>query len=144
MSDGAGGIGSVSNGAASLGGFDARLQAAQMGRLQAQVQEAAGAADKVRAESAGKMDPKETARLQKVSKDFESIFLAYMLKTMRQSVDKEDGLVEESQGEQIFGEMRDEELSKNMANAGGIGLSRLLVEQLKQTIETQKSHENQV
>ena len=139
MSDGIGGIGASPN--SGLGGFEGRMQAAQMGRLEAQVQEAAGAADKARAAAAGKMDPKETARLQKVSKDFESIFLAYMLKTMRQSVDK-GGLVEESQGEEIFGEMRDEELSKGMANAGGIGLSRLLVEQLKQSIQTQKASQH--
>ncbi len=81
------------------------------------------------------MDPKEAAKLQKVSKDFESIFLGYMMKTMRESVAK-GGLWGDSQGEQIFSEMRDEELSKGMANAGGIGLSRLLVEQLKQSLKT--------
>jgi flagellar protein FlgJ len=120
-----------------MAGFEARLQAAQMGRLDAEVKQAAGAVDKLRTETAGsaKMEPKEAARLQKVSRDFESIFLAYMLKTMRQSVDK-GGLMGESQGEEIFGEMRDEEFSKGMANAGGIGLGRLLMDQLKQSLKT--------
>ena len=120
---------------ASLGAFDARMQAAQMGRMEAQVRQAASAVDSVKAKAAGKIDPKEAAKLQKVSRDFESIFLAYMLKTMRSTVEK-GGLLAENQGEQIFSEMRDEELSKGMANAGGIGLSRLLVEQLKQSLKT--------
>jgi flagellar protein FlgJ len=117
---------------ANLGAFEARMQSAEMGRLDAQLRQAAGAVDKAKAST--KMDPKEAAKLQKVSRDFESIFLAYMLKTMRSSVDK-GGLIPESQGEQIFSEMRDEEFSKGMANAGGIGLSRLLVEQLKQSLK---------
>ena len=134
-----GGLGPLQGSSPTSAAFEARLQAAQMSRLDAQLQQAAGAADKARLQGAtpgaatSKMDPKEAARLQKVSRDFESIFLAYMLKTMRQSVDK-GGLMGESQGEQIFSEMRDEEFSKGMANAGGIGLSRLLVEQLKKSL----------
>lgn len=117
----------------SLGGFEARLQAADMGRLDAQLARAAGAADKAQAASSTASDA-DKAKLIKVSKDFESIFLAYMLKTMRQSVPK-GGWLEESQGEEIFSSMRDEELSKGMAEAGGIGLSKLLVDQLKQSLQ---------
>ena len=132
MSDSAG-IGGLNG--PSLGAFEARLQAAEMGRLDSQLAQLSGAADKAQATTAtGKADAAETAKLTKVSKDFESIFLAYMLKTMRQSVPKE-GLMEESQGEEIFSGMRDEELSKGMANAGGIGLSKLLVDQLKQSLK---------
>jgi flagellar protein FlgJ len=118
----------------STGAFEARLQNASMGRLEAQVRQAAGAVDQVKAQATSKMDPKEAAKLQKVSRDFESIFLAYMLKTMRGTVEK-GGLLPANEGEQIFSDMRDEEVSKGMANAGGIGLSRLLVEQLKQSLK---------
>lgn len=132
MSESAG-IGGLNG--ASLGAFEARLQAAEMGRLDSQLAQISGAADRAQAKSAtSKADAAETAKLTKVSKDFESIFLAYMLKTMRQTVPKE-GLMEESQGEEIFSGMRDEELSKGMANAGGIGLSKLLVDQLKQSLK---------
>ena len=117
----------------SLGAYEARLQAAEMGRLDLQLAQAAGAADKAQAAAGAKPDA-EAAKLVKVSKDFESIFLAYLLKTMRQSVPKE-GLMEESQGEEIFSGMRDEELSKGMAKAGGIGLGKLLVEQLQQSLK---------
>ena len=117
----------------SLGAYDARLQAAEMGRLDLQLAQVAGAADKAQASASAKPNA-EMAKLVKVSKDFESIFLAYMLKTMRQSVPKE-GIMEESQGEEIFSSMRDEELSKGMANAGGIGLGKLLVDQLKQSLK---------
>jgi flagellar protein FlgJ len=114
--------------------FAARMEAAQMERLQAKLQATAGSVEKASAKAAGKMEPGEAAKLQKVSKDFESIFLAYLMKTMRQAVPKSD-FMGQSQAEQIFGEMRDEELSKGMAEAGGIGLSRLLVEQLKKSLE---------
>lgn len=134
MSESAG-VGSIQS--PNMAAFEARLQAAQMGRLDAELQKAASTADKLKAEAKGAatLDPNEAARLQKVSRDFESIFLAYMLKTMRQSVQK-GGLMGESQSEEIFSEMRDEELSKGMANAGGIGLSKLLVEQLQQSLKS--------
>jgi len=71
--------------------------------------------------------------LVKVSRDFESIFLDYMLKTMRQTIPKSD-LFGDSQADQIFSSMRDEELSKRMAQAGGIGLANIMINQLKRHI----------
>jgi Rod binding domain-containing protein len=81
-------------------------------------------------------DPKELARLRKVSQDFESLFLSYMMRVGRESGMK-GGFMGQTQGEQIFTEMRDDELAKHMANAGGIGLSKLLVEQLTRTLQQQ-------
>jgi flagellar protein FlgJ len=72
-------------------------------------------------------------KLVKVSRDFESIFLGYMLKTMRDTVPK-GGLLDSSNEQEIFTSMHDEELAKSLSQAGGIGLGRMMVEQLKKSI----------
>jgi len=69
------------------------------------------------------------AQLQKVSRDFESIFLSYMLKQMRRTVPETD-LVGKTIAKDIFYEMHDEELSRELAKAGGIGLAAILYKQL--------------
>ncbi len=129
--EGIGGAGDLS--ALNQAQMDARWAAAQSGRAEAAMRQVAGAAEKAVA-SKGGVPSAEMAKLQKVSKDFESVFLAYLLKSMRQTVPKSD-LLGDSQGSKIFGELRDEELAKNMASSGGIGLSRLLVEQLKRSLK---------
>jgi flagellar protein FlgJ len=74
----------------------------------------------------------KTAYLQSiknVSKQFESIFLGYMLQQMRKTV-PEDPIFGNSAAKNIFSDMHDEALSKEMANAGGIGLAAMLYKQL--------------
>ena len=115
--------------------LQARFETAQNERLMAATQIAAGRADKA---SAGAKTPAEKAaaeqKLVKVSKDFESIFLGYLLKTMREAVPKSD-FFGHTRDEEIFGSMRDEEMAKNMAQGGGIGLAKMMVAQLKKTME---------
>ncbi len=88
------------------------------------------------AASTGRVDPKELASLRKASQDFESLFLSYIMKVGREATLK-GGFMGHSQGEEIFTEMRDDELAKHMAHAGGIGLAKLLVEQLSRTLAAQ-------
>jgi flagellar protein FlgJ len=111
-----------------------RLEASQAENVMRQAQADAGkAADATK----GAKSPEEKAaamkQLVKASKDFESIFLGYLLKTMRATVPKSD-LMGHSQADDIFESMRDEELSKGMAQAGGIGLAKLMVDQMKRDI----------
>ena len=82
------------------------------------------------------VDPQQIAQLRKVSQDFESVFLSYMMKVGRDTTSK-GSFWGHTQGEEIFTEMRDDELAKNMAKAGGIGLANLLVEQLTRTLQEQ-------
>lgn len=111
----------------SMSAWSARLEAAQSARGAAEVQQAA---DSLNAAASGSdKDPKELAQLRKVSRDFESIFLSYMMKTMKEAIPKNDFLGQ-SEGEKIFTEMKDDELAKGMAKAGGIGLGKLLEQQL--------------
>jgi flagellar protein FlgJ len=68
-------------------------------------------------------------KLRETCEAFESIFLNMMLSTMRKTIP--DGeLVEKSNATSTFESMLDEEYSKTMAKAGGIGLADVLYKQL--------------
>src|SRR5450759_2026792 len=60
------------------------------------------------------------ARIKSVSRDFESIFLGYMLQQMRKTI-PEDSLMGNSPAKDIFMGMQDEEMAKELSRAGGIG-----------------------
>lgn len=68
--------------------------------------------------------------LKKACQDFETIFVQMMFKNMRSTV-PQDGLLEKSQAESIFEGMLDEEFSKKVAGAGGMGIGDLLFNQLQ-------------
>lgn len=82
-------------------------------------------------------DSKYMEQLKKVSKDFESIFLGYMLKQMRKTV-PEDPIFGNSNAKDIFESMYDDATSKELSKAGGIGLASILYKQLA-TIQTGKT-----
>ncbi len=69
-------------------------------------------------------------RLERTCAEFESIFITYMLKSMRNTV-VEGGLLVKSNEGKIFNSMFDEKLGQGIANSGGIGLGKMLFEQLK-------------
>jgi peptidoglycan hydrolase FlgJ len=77
-------------------------------------------------------------QLQNVSRDFESIFLSYMLKQMRKTV-PEDPLMGNSNAKEIFSDMYDEALSKELAKAGGIGLAAMMYKQFSATENAKKA-----
>ncbi len=72
---------------------------------------------------------KDDAKLKATCKDFESMFLNYMYTQMRETV-PENTLYGSSSGEKIMQSMLDTELTKNMANAGGIGIANMIYKQL--------------
>jgi flagellar protein FlgJ len=76
---------------------------------------------------------KKEEKLKKVCEDFESLFLNYMIKEMRNTVHKYD-LVEKSNAMKIYESMKYENLAKEISHNGGIGLAQLLYENLKQEI----------
>lgn len=67
--------------------------------------------------------------LKKAVADFESLLISQMLKAMRETVDK-DSLFGGGRAEEIYTSMLDDELSRNIASSGGIGLSDILLSQL--------------
>jgi len=70
------------------------------------------------------------ARLKRACLEFESLFIAHMLKAMRKTV-SEGGLIRKSNEGKIFKSMFDEKLALEIAQSGGIGLGELLFEQIK-------------
>ena len=74
-------------------------------------------------------DPKYLSQIKNVSREFESIFLNYMLQQMRKTV-PEDSLMGNSPAKDIFMGMQDEQMSKELSKAGGIGLAAMLYSQL--------------
>ena len=69
------------------------------------------------------------SELEQACQDMESIFLNYLLKEMRATINR-SGFVSGGTAEDIFTSMLDTELSKGMAARGGIGLSQILIDQL--------------
>jgi flagellar protein FlgJ len=128
----------MGNGFGSLGAaqLQARLEAAQGERIQEATRALSAKAEKLASKPGATASQKDAdyQKLVKVSRDFESIFLGYLLKSMRDTVPKSEFLGHSRESE-LFGSMRDEELAKNLSKAGGIGLAKLMVDQLKRQID---------
>jgi murein DD-endopeptidase MepM/ murein hydrolase activator NlpD len=71
----------------------------------------------------------DVRKLKKACAEFESLFINLVMKQMRKTVAK-SGLIDGGKGEQVFTEMMDEEISKQIALRQGIGLKDAMIEQL--------------
>ena len=69
------------------------------------------------------------AELEKACQQMESIFLHFLLKEMRNTINK-SGFISGGTAENIYTGMLDTELSKIISERGGIGLSKILQDQL--------------
>jgi flagellar protein FlgJ len=69
------------------------------------------------------------AALEEVASQFEALFLQMMLKSMRDAT-VEGGLFDSSQMETYQG-MADQQVALRMSEQGGIGLARMMVEQMQ-------------
>jgi flagellar protein FlgJ len=72
---------------------------------------------------------RETAATKKVAKEFESLFIGMMLKSMRETIGK-DKITDGGHGEEIYRSMLDQEYSKALTERGGIGLALMFEQQL--------------
>lgn len=68
--------------------------------------------------------------LEKVCAEFESIFITYMLKSMRKTIG-EDSPIGNSNEMKIIKSMFDENLALGISKSGGMGLGKMLFERLK-------------
>jgi flagellar protein FlgJ len=76
------------------------------------------------------IDPAEEKKLKKACADFESMLVFQLLKTMRQTVQK-NGLLKPSQGKETYEMMMDQKIADDLANKGqGLGLQKLLYNQI--------------
>ena len=76
---------------------------------------------------ASRDDP--NAAIDKVAKQFESMFIQMMLKSMRDALPKE-GLFS-SNDMDTYTEMADQQIAVNLAESGGIGLADVIARQLR-------------
>jgi Rod binding domain-containing protein len=70
-----------------------------------------------------------TEKLEQVCKDFESIFVDFMLQQMRQTVPQSE-MFGGGRAEQLYTSMLDSELAKSISNQRGLGLASELHRQL--------------
>lgn len=77
-------------------------------------------------------EEKDNKALKEVCQEFEAYFIQQLFKEMRSTI-QPGGLIEKSQGEEIFQDMLDEEYSKNASKGNGIGLANMLYKQLSKT-----------
>jgi Rod binding domain-containing protein len=75
----------------------------------------------------------QIAQVKKLAKDFESIFLEQMFRTMRSSIQK-SGLIDGGNAEEIYTSMLDSEYAKQMTEQGNGGLSQMIERQLLQSM----------
>lgn len=75
------------------------------------------------------------AAIRPVAKQFESVFLQMMLKSMREAV-PEGGLFNDETGK-LYRDMFDNQMAVNLAEQGGVGLADVMVRQLTPAAETQ-------
>lgn len=80
------------------------------------------------ASRAGKVEQERMAA-KKVAREFEAVFIGMMLKSMRDTVGKDD-LTGGGRGEEIFRSMLDQEYATACAASGGLGLAPLIEQQI--------------
>ncbi len=69
--------------------------------------------------------------VQAVAKEFESLFLHQLFKSMRQTIgSSEDSMMNSGMGGEMFTDMLDAEYAKSSASQGGIGLADMVTQQL--------------
>lgn len=68
--------------------------------------------------------------IEKAAKGFESFFVYYLLKVMRESI-PESGLLSPGISGEIYTSMIDEKIAEGIASQGGLGLSHLMIRHMR-------------
>ncbi len=76
-------------------------------------------------------DPRE-AQMRKAAADLEGLFVQQLFKTMRETVPTEGGLVERSQGEEVFSSLMDERLAADTGTRWHRGLGDAIYRALRE------------
>lgn len=75
---------------------------------------------------------KEALAAKKVAKEFETLFVGMMLKSMRETVGKEK-LTDGGHGEEVYRSLLDQEYARSLTEHGGVGLTAIMERQLGKT-----------
>ena len=114
-----------------LGGVSAALAASTQ---TAEIQKSASETTSFKSALEKAQAKQDDKALMEVCQQFESIFVNMMFDTMKAAnteEDDEDAFIQKSFGRGIFEDMKDEEISKKVASAGGIGIAKVMYNQLK-------------
>lgn len=84
----------------------------------------------------GASSAEKKAQLKKVAEEFESLFVAYLLKTMRETIE-ESGFTEGGLGKGIYTDLFDQELSRSIAGHGALGIADLLMKRFEEGVPAQ-------
>jgi murein DD-endopeptidase MepM/ murein hydrolase activator NlpD len=71
--------------------------------------------------------------LKKVAQDFESLFVAYLLKVMRETIEESSDGAQAGLGKGIYTELFDEEMSKTISKRSTLGIADMLMKRLTAT-----------
>jgi murein DD-endopeptidase MepM/ murein hydrolase activator NlpD len=80
----------------------------------------------------------QKGELKKVAQEFEAVFIAHLLKVMRETIE-ESGLLDGGFGKSVYTEMFDQEVSLDMARHGTLGISDILYKKLSAAVESSES-----
>jgi flagellar protein FlgJ len=84
-----------------------------------------------RADAASPEEAEKDRKLKKACADFESLFISYIFQTMRKTV-PESNYMTKMPGKETYTMIMDHKLSQELAHkGGGIGLQKVLYEQMK-------------
>jgi flagellar protein FlgJ len=72
----------------------------------------------------------DAARLKKATEDFEAIFIQSMFKSMRKTI-PESGFIEKSAGHDIYRDMMDAEIAKEISRRQSMGLAAQMYRQME-------------
>lgn len=89
----------------------------------------------------GASGDRQKAELKKVSQEFEAIFLAHLLKVMRETIE-DSRLLEGGFGKSIYTELFDQEVSLSLARRGTLGISNLLYQTLSEQLNSKDGKES--
>lgn len=80
---------------------------------------------RIHAAKSASLGATQKGELKKAAQEFEAVFIAHMLKVMRETI-QESGLLEGGFGKSIYTELFDQEVSLSLAKRGALGISNLL------------------
>ncbi|MBN1571492.1 MAG: peptidoglycan DD-metalloendopeptidase family protein [Acidobacteria bacterium] len=90
-----------------------------------------------KSEAAG---PKQRSEIRKAAQQFEAVFIANMLKVMRETIE-ESGLLEGGFGKSIYTELFDQEVSLSLAKRGVLGIADLLERNILENLSARSKEE---
>lgn len=73
--------------------------------------------------------------LETVAGEFESVFIHMLLKSMRQTVVRDEGMLPVSTGQEIWEDMLDQEISKGMGKERRFGIADAIVNTYRHAVE---------